>query len=89
MKSLHQEVADGSRSQSVLDELNERFAWMEQNIHNKWAACDNADIDGQHLLKLQLNALKQLTQSFINDANTGKLAEEQLRIEDSQKDSNK
>lgn len=85
MKNIHEEIAQGQQSKAALAELESRFDIMHTNIHNQWEAIDPADKDGQHLLKLQLNALNQLRRSFKVDIDTGKLAEEQLKREQDNK----
>lgn len=81
MSDLQSEMALGEISQRTLDELKSRFTLIEENLVSKWKETSSRQMEDREILYHQMHALRELKRSFVNDINTGKMAEKQLETE--------
>jgi len=72
------EVEQGRISELAWQELEGRFDKIEQNLHMHWGNSEPNEQHNRELFWLQLNALKQLRQSFEMDIDSATMAQMQL-----------
>lgn len=80
---LRKESERGARARLLLESevYQEAVSTVRNAIIDKWSTSPVADKDGQHELRLMLKLLNDVEANIKDVADTGKLANEQLRIE--------
>lgn len=80
---LRMEADRGAKAKLLLESpiYQEAVGTVRAAIIDKWSTSPVADKDGQHELRLMLKLLNDVEANIKDVADTGKLANEQLRIE--------
>ncbi len=73
-------VNQGNVSKAVLEELEDRFAAIENVLTDGWKTTKAADTEQRETLWYQLNALKQLKKSFKRDIDNAKIAQKEIEM---------
>jgi hypothetical protein len=85
--NLYREREKGHEAYSLLNDpiFSDVIQSLRNRLINEWEASPIRDIDGQHKLKLMLNALDGIVRNLEEAYQTGKLAAKQLEDEEEKK----
>lgn len=78
---LLEEVETGRLSELASTELESRFAWLEEDLHRRWAGTSSHGSADRESIYNQLKAIQAIKQLFQRDIDTATMARKQLESE--------
>ena len=76
MKTLEQEIAEGTEAKRVFDEIEPYFQTMKDNLHQDWEGSTDQEVREEIFRTFQV--IKALEKKFTTKITTAKLASKQL-----------